>query len=210
MKIDKKLNFDREIKNFLFSSGNDLTQSIDGDPNEQDILRKPIDALVKSFINFPKILICLINGPCIGITATTMALADIAYCHESAYFYTPFTALGLCAEGCSSYLFPAILGSSKANELLSLNHRLTAEEAYQFGLVAKVYKNESEIWEKLRQIDDLPLGSIMANKRLVRAGRAKMLEEIHNEEVNELTKRFETEEAIEAMIKFQMKRKSKL
>ncbi len=37
--------------------------------------------------------------------------------------------LGFCAEGCSSLLFPAVMGPSKANEMLLLGRRLTAQEA---------------------------------------------------------------------------------
>lgn len=194
------------------SSGNDLTPSL----NDSESLtltqqvRTPAWTLINAFIKFPKILICLVNGPCIGIAATTAALADIIYCHEKAYFYTPFTALGLCAEGCSSFTFPQILGQSKACELLILNHKMSAQEAYQFGFVANVYKNESEIWEKLKEIDDLPLGSIVANKRLIRGQMIKKLDEVNNQELVELEKRFETEEAMEAMVRFQMRKKSKL
>lgn len=33
-----------------------------------------------------------------GIGATILGLCDLIYASESAYFYTPFTALGLCIE----------------------------------------------------------------------------------------------------------------
>lgn len=87
---------------------------------------------------------------------------------------------------------------------------MNSQEAYQFGFVAKVYKNDAEIWEKLKEIDELPLGSIMANKKLIRGPMTKKLDEVNNEELSELEKRFETEEAMEAMVKFQMRKKSKL
>ena len=78
------------------SSGNDLsaTNGISRDDEVDLDIHGPVRALVAAFINFPKLLVCLVNGPAIGIAATTLALADIVYCHESAYIYTPFTALG--------------------------------------------------------------------------------------------------------------------
>lgn len=74
----------------------------------------PLNKMVTAFIKFPKLLIALVNGPAVGIGATILALCDVIYAAKSAYFYTPFTALGLCAEGCSSVTFPKILGTSKA------------------------------------------------------------------------------------------------
>jgi hypothetical protein len=57
-------------------------------------------------------------GPAIGFGATTLALCDVVYSVPHATFKTPFMQLGFCAEGCSSYLFPRILGPSRASEML--------------------------------------------------------------------------------------------
>ncbi|MGL5405346.1 MAG: enoyl-CoA hydratase-related protein [Propionibacteriaceae bacterium] len=80
------------------SSGNDLTQKIEPPPPGVSIHASLI-YMVQAFIRFPKLLIAVVNGPAIGIGATVLALCDILYASETAYFYTPFTALGLCAEG---------------------------------------------------------------------------------------------------------------
>lgn len=117
---------------------------------------------------------------------------------------------GLCAEGCSSYLFPSVMGSSKASELLMLNHKLSAREAYEFNLVAHVYKNESEIWAKLKQIDKLPIGSIISNKKLIRRPMIEKLINVSNNELKEIQTRIESEEAIQAILNFQSARRSKL
>jgi Delta3-Delta2-enoyl-CoA isomerase len=66
----------------FYSSGNDITQFMSDDPriaearnHNKRILYDMIDA----FIRFPKVLVAVVNGPCIGIAATTAALADIIY-----------------------------------------------------------------------------------------------------------------------------------
>lgn len=102
------------------------------------------------------------------------------------------------------------MGWSKAVEMLILNHKMTAQEAYDFNLVSRVYKNESEIWEKLKQIDRLPIGSIMAIKKLMRQPMVEKLRKINNDELDELGRRFQSEEALEAIINFQATKKSKL
>jgi Delta3-Delta2-enoyl-CoA isomerase len=144
--------------------------------------------------------------------ATILAICDIVYASENAYFYTPFTLLGLCAEGCSSITFPRILGTSKATEMLSLNHKLTASEALNFGFVAKVYENINEVWEKLSQIEKLPMGSIITNKKLMRKFTIEELKKANLAEIEQLVLRMQSEEALEAMLNFQASKakKSKL
>lgn len=67
---------------------------------------------------------------------------------SKAYFYTPFTKLGICAEGCSSYIISKILGSSKAAEMLLLDQKLSAQEALQFKFVSEVL-TKAELETKL-------------------------------------------------------------
>lgn len=180
-------------------------------PSDGSSVHTPMIKLVQSFIRFPKLLIGIINGPAIGIAGTVIALCDILYMSEKAYVYTPFTNLALCAEGCSSLTFPKILGTSKANEMLQLNHKLTADEAYKFGFVADIYKDVSEVWKKLDQIQDLPVGSIIANKKLTRKFTIEELEKVNLAEADGLGERFGSEEALMAMINFQSRKaKSKL
>uniref|UniRef100_A0A336M0Y5 CSON009794 protein n=1 Tax=Culicoides sonorensis TaxID=179676 RepID=A0A336M0Y5_CULSO len=202
----------------FYSSGNDLSalmKESSSTDNVETLLKDAIfdcmGNMTRAFYNFPKILIAVVNGPAIGITATTVALCDVIYCSKSAYFYTPFTKLGLCCEGCSSYTFPRILGNSKANEMLLLNHKMTADEALQFNFVSKVYEPaESEkVWKEIEKLAELPLQSIITTKKLIKKYDLKILEEVNQMEATELCERFMSEEAIAAIINFNS-RKSKL
>jgi enoyl-CoA hydratase/carnithine racemase len=60
----------------------------------------------------------ILVGNAIGFGVTTLALCDIVYSVPGATFNTPFMKFAFCAEGCSSVLFPRIMGISKANEML--------------------------------------------------------------------------------------------
>ncbi|KAM8709840.1 hypothetical protein ACLKA7_016617 [Drosophila subpalustris] len=96
--------------------------------------------MINSFINCTKLIFTLVNGPSIGIGTTIVGLSDVTWCAEEAHFLTPFSKLGLVPEACSSYTFPLIMGRSKATEMLLLNEKLTAQEAYHFNFVSRIFK----------------------------------------------------------------------
>jgi len=97
---------------------------------------------VRTFIRFPKILIGCVNGPAIGIAATTLQLCDYVFAGQKASFSTPFVALGQTPEGCSSYTFPAKMGVLKANEALLMGKKFSAEEALRHNLVNDIFPDD--------------------------------------------------------------------
>ncbi|XP_002741676.1 enoyl-CoA delta isomerase 2-like [Saccoglossus kowalevskii] len=100
-----------------YCSGNDLENFMNIDPSKiHEFAKEGADVLrqfVASFINFPKPLIGAINGPVVGVAVSTLSLFDVVYATDRATFHTPFTALGQSPEGCSSVLFPRIMGQGK-------------------------------------------------------------------------------------------------
>lgn len=199
----------------FYSSGNDISAILTSNELPEDRLKTSngkVYNLVKAFYSFSKLLIGVVNGPAIGIAATTVILCDVLYMAETAYFYTPFSALGLCAEGCSSYTFPKLMGRSKASEMLLLNHRMRAQEALQFQVVAELYKREdfeTKLWPRILKYGELPKGSIKATKQLMRRFEIEDLEKANQRELEALALRWQTEEAIQAVMNF-MTRKSKM
>ncbi|KYN39124.1 Peroxisomal 3,2-trans-enoyl-CoA isomerase [Trachymyrmex septentrionalis] len=114
----------------FFSSGNDISASMESLSVSVNIVKELIDAIIM----YPKLLIAVVNGPAIGIATTILGIFDIVYASDKAYFQTPFSSLGLVAEGCSSYTFPRLLGHSKAGDMLYLGYKMNAQEAKQHGL----------------------------------------------------------------------------
>ncbi|XP_037933357.1 enoyl-CoA delta isomerase 2-like [Teleopsis dalmanni] len=196
-----------------FSSGNDLSQSPDITDVDEHVTKttKNLADMLSAVIDCPKIIIALVNGPSIGIGATLTGLCDIAWCTENAYFLTPFTQLGIVPEAASSYLFPHLLGRSKASEMLLCSEKMTASEAYHFGFVSKIFKSEeldSIAWPKIRQFSELPPESVRVSKQLLRINEVDSTYKAVRNECNELKKRFSSEEFMNAIIQFATRKRS--
>lgn len=196
-----------------YSSGFDIKSAMQSFEDSSSDQKEDVKLMIDAFINYPKLIIALINGPAIGVAVTTAILCDIVYASDRATFETPFVKIGLCAEGCSSFTFPAIMGRSKASEMLLLGKKITAQEAYQSGLVAKVFPHEnlSEFLLELKKLSKLSQASIKASKQLIMGNLKPILCERNEKEVAKLNECFESDEFSEAMISFMNKtKKSKL
>lgn len=142
-----------------FSSGNDLTNFQIKPTDDIAKLAKDsaglLEDFVNAFIDFPKPLLAVVNGPAFGIMVTTLALCDNVICSDKATFQTPFLSTSQTPEGCSTYTFPRIMGTAKANAMLLFNQSLTAQEALQCGLVSKVIPHD----QLDNYLDDLLYGN---------------------------------------------------
>lgn len=134
--------------------------------------------ITHAFYTHPKILITALNGPAIGLSAALIAFSDFIYATPHSFLLTPFTSLGLVAEGGASRAFVTRLGISKANEALIMSKRITSEELLQTGFVNKIFHTKPEedskfLGEVLREVHDrlgdhLNADSLLKVKALIR------------------------------------------
>ncbi|XP_055451109.1 enoyl-CoA delta isomerase 3, peroxisomal-like [Psammomys obesus] len=198
-----------------YSSGNDLTNFMNDGGEIQDVAKKCATLLrefVNSFIDFPKPLVAVVNGPAVGISVTLLGLFDAVYASERATFHTPFSHLGQSPEGCSSYTFPKMMGSAKASEMLLFGKKLTAREAWAQGLVTEVFPEstfEEEVWTRLRAYAKLPPNAMRISKELMRKNEKQKLYAVNAQECNIIQERLTSEEYTNALMNF-MSRKAKL
>ncbi|KAJ5936061.1 hypothetical protein N7454_005359 [Penicillium verhagenii] len=140
----------------FFSAGADVNSSRPGPGNDSDggigstarqelvrgFVANNIDT-TRAFYNHSKILVVALNGPAVGLSAALVAHADFIYAAPHAFVLTPFSSLGLVAEGGASRAFVERLGIAKANEALIMSKRITCEELVSAGFVNKVIKADS-------------------------------------------------------------------
>ena len=151
-----------------FSAGNDLKemQARITDPamaNQGSHFTTMIDALTR----FPKPLICAVNGVGVGIGATILGYADLAFMSSSARLKCPFTSLGVAPEAASSYLLPQLVGRQNAAWLLMSSEWVGADEALRMGLIWRICEPD-ELLVQARQHAEIlasrPISSLMAVK----------------------------------------------
>ncbi|XP_054161072.1 enoyl-CoA delta isomerase 2-like [Oppia nitens] len=206
----------------FFSSGNDLSnfeqafKQFKGDMRagtEQSA--KVLQHFVAAFIDFPKPLIGAVNGPAIGIAVTTLGLMDCAVASDSAYFQTPFSSLGQSPEACATFTFPHIMGFSKASEMLYFNHKMSAAEALQCGLISRIVPSaqfddyiENWIFGDKGLVNTCYPKSMQCSKQLVKNDSFRLkLHEINKEECDTIKERWISDECLDAIQKFLQKKK---
>jgi peroxisomal 3,2-trans-enoyl-CoA isomerase len=118
----------------------------------RDLIIRHNQALFDMFLDFPKPLLVAVNGPAIGASVTSATLCDGIIASERATFSTPFAALGIPPEGCSSVHFARIMGAGNAERMLGEEGwKPTASEALESGLIQWVAPH-AELAHEARRI----------------------------------------------------------
>ncbi|CAK7202437.1 dodecenoyl-CoA isomerase [Sporothrix eucalyptigena] len=135
--------------------------------------------IARAFYTHPKILVVGLNGPAVGLSAALVGFADFVYCTPSTFLLTPFSSLGLVAEGGASLGLVQRLGRSKANEALLMSKRISSDELLQTGFVNAIFDgadaaSDAAFHKRVRKEIDERLGehligdSMLGIKRLIR------------------------------------------
>ena len=96
-------------------------------------------SLFEAFLNISKPILAAINGPAIGASVTSATLCNEVIAATDATFSTPFSALGVTPEGCSSVHFQRLIGAQSTERMLGKEGwQPNAEEALTIGLVQTV------------------------------------------------------------------------
>jgi enoyl-CoA hydratase len=108
------------------------------DPRRFLPLIDEIKHIVLSMLEFPKPLVCRMNGDAVGLGATLAVCCDIIVAAEHARFGDPHVRIGLTAgDGCALVL-PHLIGHTRAKELLLTGDLISAAEARDFGIINHV------------------------------------------------------------------------
>jgi 2-(1,2-epoxy-1,2-dihydrophenyl)acetyl-CoA isomerase len=119
----------------------------------------------------PKPVVVAAQGGIAGIGMSVLMAADLAVVADDAFFTLAYRHIGLCGDGCATYLLPRIVGERRALEIALLGERFGAEEAKSLGLVNRVVPRAELDAEARRLATALAEGPTVAlahAKRLIR------------------------------------------
>jgi enoyl-CoA hydratase/carnithine racemase len=156
-----------------FSTGRDVGQ-LHAQSRTDDGRRHGSVPCIEELIQFPKPLICAVNGMAVGFGATMPLHCDLVIASSEARFRFPFVELGLAGESASSVTLPLRIGYQQAARLLLTCDWVDAAEAVSLGLVLKAVAPEDLMPVTLdlaRRIARMPAGALQATKKLLLAGK---------------------------------------
>jgi enoyl-CoA hydratase/carnithine racemase len=135
-------------------------------------------AFVDQLAEFPKPLLCAVNGLALGIGATLLGYAELVLMSTEARIRCPFTDLAVAPEAASSALFPMLLGRQRASWLLLSSEWFSAEECADMGLAWRVTRPDELLEATLAAAHHLaakPIASLIETKRTIVAGQRDLI-----------------------------------
>jgi len=157
-------------------------------------------ALFDAFLEFPKPILIAANGHAIGASVTSASLCNGIIAAEDASFSTPFAALGICPEGCSSVQFARLMGEENAQRMLGEEGwKPNAREAKEAGLIEWVSSADSLLDEARKIVQGwIDQGEV----RSFRGGELEELKAVNARESVELADAFLSSPFLKAQLRF--------
>ncbi len=130
----------------FFCPGGDIKymNSIPENIREVEIARlaNMLSGTILKILDFPKPVVTAINGLVAGAGFSLALISDWRVMERDAFFYVAYLSLGFTPDGGLSWLLPRFVGIGKAQELINSRKRLSAQEAYEWGLIHRISKKE--------------------------------------------------------------------
>ncbi len=195
-------------KGEAFTAGNDL----------EDFMRKPWKGqavppavrFIRAVATAKKPIVAAVHGLSVGVGTTILLHCDLVYAAADTKFMMPFINLGIVPEAASTVLLPLLVGPQRAAELFLLSAPLSAQRAYEIGLVNAVVAPDALLPTALaiaQQLAERPRGAVLACKDLMKRAYRAEVERALVEEVRVIAERLDSPETREALSAFLEKRK---
>ena len=167
-------------------------------------------SLFTAIDTFPKPVIAMINGYCLGGGCELALSCDLRIASEAARFGQPEIKLGIIPGGGGTQRLTRLVGEGKAMELILTGDMIDAQTAFQLGLVNRVVSGadlEAKTMEMANRIAEMSPVALRMAKEAVKAASRSNLDEGLRREVDLFALCFSSEDKDEGVRAFLEKRK---
>jgi 2-(1,2-epoxy-1,2-dihydrophenyl)acetyl-CoA isomerase len=198
-----------------FSSGADLAASKVGNPGSDGkidagaVLESHFNPLFERLMKMPVPLVTAVNGAAAGAGCSFAIAGDIVIAAQSAYFLQAFVNIGLIPDVGSTWLLPRLIGKARAQAMMMLGRRVSAEEALDWGMIYQVSEDQDLMANAMSIATKLakgPTKSLALIRHQVRSSYENTLTEQLQVERQDQLKAGQTADFVEGVSAFLQKR----
>lgn len=192
-----------------FAAGADIKEM--ADQSSDEMRNNDYTAVFDRIRSIRKPVIAAVSGWALGAGCEVAMSCDMIVASESAKFGQPEITIGVIPGAGGTQRLTRAVGKAIAMEMILNNRTLTAQEAYQFGLVNRVVPLETVLDEALKLAEEIasraPL-AVRAAKKMINQVYEESLSDGLAEEKREFYALFSSEDQKEGMQAFIEKRKA--
>ena len=152
-----------------FCAGEDLQEVVDPQgPSLTEIISTGYNPIVTAIRQMDKPVVCAVNGVAAGAGANIALACDITVATASASFTQAFSKIGLIPDSGGTWTLPRLVGMQRATALMMLSDKISAEEAASFGMIWKVFPDETfatDSWAIAEKLSKMPTKGLGLTKR---------------------------------------------
>jgi Enoyl-CoA hydratase/carnithine racemase len=191
-----------------FAAGADIKEM--ADKTIQQMMDRDHVAVFGRIRTIQKPVIAAVSGWALGGGCEVALSCDMIVASESAKFGQPEINIGVIPGAGGTQRLTRAVGKAIAMEMILNDRRLTAQEAYQFGMVNRVVPVEGYLEEALRLAEEIasraPI-AVRAAKKMINQSYERFLADGLSEEKQVFYNLFATEDQKEGMKAFAEKRR---
>lgn len=163
------------------------------------VLETHFNILMERLFDLPVPYITAVNGVAAGAGCSYALSGDLVVAGKSAYFMQAFVNVGLVPDCGSTWMLPRMIGRARAQRMMMLGERITADTAFDWGMVSEVVEDADLMPRAMEIAKKLAAGPTKA-LTLIRRGLRESMEstlsetllmERNNQRTAGLTKDFE-------------------
>ncbi|MEM6416087.1 MAG: enoyl-CoA hydratase-related protein [Pseudomonadota bacterium] len=169
-------------KGGAFCAGADLKEGIVSSPSGLDIeqvLNEQYNIIIRELRDAPFPVVAAVDGVAAGAGCSIALASDFILATKRAKFIQIFSRIGLVPDLGSSFFLPRVVGRQRALGMMLTNDPLSAEQAFEWGIVWKIleqdnfFNNVTEFAEKLAHG---PTRAFITARKLVDDGATNSLD----------------------------------